>query len=57
MTSLEEIQILSINELEGVEGGGIVPESTKFWRRVQMKAKRQLYRLKVPEKGKRKKQS
>src|SRR6201990_585178 len=35
MTSLEEITILVINELEGVEGGGIVPESSK----VELEAK------------------
>ena len=29
ITSLEEITILSINELEGVEGGGIAPEMSK----------------------------
>ena len=29
MRSLEEIIILGINELEGVEGGGIGPESSK----------------------------
>src|ERR1700755_1760937 len=29
MTSLEEITILGINELEGVEEGGIAPESSK----------------------------
>ena len=31
MTSLEEITILIVHELEGVEGGGIAPESTKVW--------------------------
>src|ERR1044072_2682350 len=35
MTSLEEITILGINELEGVEGGGIAPESSK----VELEAK------------------
>ena len=29
MTYLKKITIFSINELEGVEGGGIAPESTK----------------------------
>src|ERR1044072_5104645 len=29
MTSLEEITILGINELDGVEGRGIAPESSK----------------------------
>ena len=35
MTSLEEITILGINELEGVEGGGIAQESSK----VELEAK------------------
>ena len=35
MTSLEEMTILGINELEGVEGGGIAPESSK----VELEAK------------------
>ena len=35
MTSLEEILILGIIELEGVEGGGIAPKSSK----VELEAK------------------
>ena len=35
MTSLEKITTLGINELEGVEGGGIAPESSK----VELEAK------------------
>ena len=35
MTSLEEITILGINELEGVKGGGIASESSK----VELEAK------------------
>src|ERR1700755_1113200 len=39
MTSLEEIIILGINELEGVEGGGINPESSKVELEAEVRAK------------------
>src|ERR1044072_8426701 len=39
MTSLEEIIILGINELEGVEGGGIAPESSKVELEAKVRAK------------------
>jgi hypothetical protein len=46
ITSLEDIIILGINELEGVGGGGIAPESSK----VELEAKNIIQYCKITEK-------
>ena len=46
ITSLEEILIIGIIELEGVEGGGIAPESSK----VELEAKNIIQYCKITEK-------
>ena len=65
MKSLEEISIIGINELEGIEGGGITPESSKVelvakvWAKSSAleEGKTEVVPSEILKEGKRKKQS